>query len=336
MIKTNKTLEPKWILILIFFVAGLFLGGLSIYIWYSSRLPNMVRIRSALTYKYINPLLGVDINPAQGFSVNKTLQLKIHSIINKYQSNKSISVASVYFRDINAGIWMGINENDKFSPGKLLRIPIMIAYFKLIESKPEILEEEFEVKPNEIYKGEEVFKPEKPIQVGGKYTTNELIEKMIVDSSNTAANVLFDNIDKKSLDEVFSDLGIEFKEDKLTQDFIPLKLYSLFFMVLYNSTYLNREFSEKALELLVATPNYFGIAVGIPKNIPIADLIGARTFTSDGEKNYEVYDCGIIYYDNNPYNLCGVVRGKDLSAAKDLLKEVGAVVYEEMKFRYGK
>ena len=334
-IKSHHILGPNWILISSFFASGLFLGGLAIYLWLGSVFPTIIRIHpSGLNYSYINPLLGVDTSSRSFFS-NQALELKLQALINKSESNKLITSASIYFRDIDSGSWAGINENDKFSPGKLLKIPILMTYFKLAEQNPELLDKEVEVRQDELFKEKQIYTTKKPIQVGEKYTVNQLIEKMIVDYDNTATNVLFDNVDNNALDEVFSDLGITFKEDRVTQDFISLKSYSLFFRVLYNTTFLNRDFSERALKLLVSTPNT--ISLGLAQDTPIANLEGARTLTSsNNEKSYELYDCGIIYYGEHPYDLCAIVRGNDLNVAKDFLNKAGGIVVEEMKFKYEK
>ena len=41
---------------------------------------------------------------------------------------------SFYYRDLNHGAWIGINENEKYTPSSLLKVTIMIAYFKEAES----------------------------------------------------------------------------------------------------------------------------------------------------------------------------------------------------------
>jgi beta-lactamase class A len=40
---------------------------------------------------------------------------------------------SVFYRDLNNKQWFGVNENDRFAPGSLLKLPLAIAYFKSSE-----------------------------------------------------------------------------------------------------------------------------------------------------------------------------------------------------------
>lgn len=331
-----NNLEPRWLLIIAFFAAGAFLGGLILYLWLGIQTPLGKKIHLAQSnYKYINPLIAVEFFEKKSIIGNQALELSLQSLIYNKKINKNISEAAVYLREIESGKWVGINENSKISPGKLLRIPIMIAYFNQAQLNPEILNETLTFKGSDSKNEQYIFQPAEPLKVGQDYTVNELIEKMIVDSDFNAANLLFDNINKNYFSEVFSDLGINFQEEKYTQDFIPLKLYSLFFRILYNSTYLNREFSEKALALLAKTSdNEIGISASLPKNISVAKSFGARSFNENGKAIFEMYNCGFVYV-KSPYLLCVDVKGENLTNIKDFLKEVGLLTYKEMIYKYG-
>ncbi len=331
-----NNLEPRWLLIITFFAAGAFLGGLSLYIWIGIQTPLGKKIHLTQSiYKYINPLIAVEFSEKKSTVGNQALELSLQSLIDNKKRNKNISEAAIYLREIETGKWAGINENSNISPGKLLRIPIMIAYFNQAQLNPEVLNEKLTFKASDSKNEKFIFQPAELLRVNQDYTVNELIEKMIVGSDFNAANLLFDNINKDYLNEVFSDLGINFQEEKETQDFIPLKLYSLFFRILYNATYLNREFSEKALNLLAKTyDNEIGISAGLPKNISTARSFGARSFNVNDKSIFEMYSCGIIYI-KSPYLLCADVKGENLNDLKNFFKEIGLVTYKEMIYKYG-
>lgn len=330
--------EPKWLLVFVFFVAGIFLGGLALYLWLN--VPDIsggYKIHQARSqYKYINPLLAVDLYGQEKFVKNKSLELELEALVNDAKK-KGVSGISVYFRDIEPGLWAAINDTEKFSPGKLLKIPIMIAYFKLAEINPEILNKKlvFDGKDIGLHK-DEVFTPKDALKIGEAYAVEDLIHRMIVNYDDNAADLLFDNIDKDSLNEVFSDLGIEFKEDKQTQDFISLKIYSLFFRVLYNATYLNRDFSEKALSLLDEADNSVGLGAALPKDLAISNRYGGRVFAQNNARFFEMYDCGIVYYPEHPYLLCATAESANLTDLKDFLKELGKTVFAEISYEYAK
>lgn len=326
--------EPKWLLVIVFFIAGTFLGGLGLYLWLNTSTPLLQRIHPrASRYLYINPLLAVDTSSSKQFSNDAALELELQGLVNQEERDQNISDAAVYYRDIEAGYWTGINETSVFSPGKLLKIPIMITYLKLAESDPSILEKEVTFTKDHAH-GEDLFSPPDSLVARQTYTVNDLIERMIVSGDSDAADLLFDTVDKGSLNEVFSDLGIEFREDKGTTDIIQLKFYSLFFRVLYNATYLNRESSEKALELLVRADNQLGIGAALPKDVEIANRFGGRSYVDHGTKYFEMHDCGIVYYPRHPYLLCSVARGRDIGHLEAFLKKLGERVYTETSYKY--
>lgn len=328
-----KALEPRWILVVAFFIAGSFFGAVGSYIWIGANLFLPFKIHPPASYRFINPLLAVDLFENRQFVQNKSLELQLQGIIDQAKKSQAITEAAVYYRDLEPGLWVGINEDARFSPGRLLKIPIMIAYYKIAETDPSILEQTIAYHGSDIVVSE-TSSATNSIRVGETYTVEELIQKMIVDSDDTAATLLFDGIDKKSLNEVFSDLGIDFKEDKETQDIISLKLYTLFFRVLYNATYLSRGYSERAMEYLVQADNSIGLGAGLPKDVAIANRFGIRRYQKRALAFYEMYDCGIIFYPNHPYLLCAVGNGGRLEDIKTFMKTVGQVVYTDTRYKY--
>ena len=64
---------------------------------------------------------------------------KVKALIDERIRRHEAQAASVYFRDLNNGSWFGIGEKEKFSPKSLLKLPLMMAYFKWAESNPFVL-----------------------------------------------------------------------------------------------------------------------------------------------------------------------------------------------------
>ncbi len=329
--KKKLNFEPKWFVVLVFFLVGSFLGGLSLYIWLfnGNTVFGLQKIHpTKLGYKFINPLLAVDLEKKE-FLENKSLEEKVSSEIVKRKARGDILQAAVYFRDIENGRWIGTNAELKFSPGLLLKLPIMVAYYKSAESDPSILAKKL------VYFDQSPSSDSQFVN-GKSYTVDEIITEMVTNDNDAAAALLFDNINKSSLNDVYSDLGIDFKEDKKIEDYISLKLYSLFFRILYNATYLNREMSEKALEVLNQTPFDEGIGSGLPNNLEIAHKYRTRKYASGDKNLIESHDCGIIYFPDHPYLLCAMVITKDdKSGHGDLLfTDVSRIILRDMRTRY--
>ena len=329
----KKVLEPKWILVGMFFVSGIFLGVLGLYL-FVGKPASIIKLHSPTSeYTYINPLLGVELQSNSLFPLDKSFSLIIQSIINTEKDRKNITNASVYFRDLDSSEWAGINEDAKFTPGKLLKLPIMIAYYKMAEVTPDLL---FRKLRNTYGAATTTsFFPSKTqLVLGEEYTVDDIIRQMIINSDDNAARLLFDNIDRRILNEVFSDLGIDFVEDKDTPDYISLKLNSLFLRVLYNATYLNREFSEKALTLLDEVNDNTGISAGLPRGTSVSRRFGGNTTIKNGLWDYDIYDCGIVYYPGHPYILCASANGEKITGVETFFKNLSEKVYTEMKYKY--
>ncbi len=322
--------EPKWVVVIVFFLAGTFIGGLALFIWLfnGSQVFGLQKIHpSKSPYQFVNPLLAVDTIEKKEFLENKDLESKVQIIINDSKSKDLVRDVAVYFRDLEAGRWFGINHDNKFSPGTILKVPIMIAYFKEAETKPDLLKKQlqYNAKPP---------KSDSSFQNGKWYTIDELIDGMIDEDDDPAAAILFDNIDKNALDDVYSDLGVDFHEDKLNDDYISLKLYSLFFRILYNATYLSRPMSEKALSILNQTSMENGVAAGLPNDISIAHKYRTRAYQKNGFSGSESHDCGIIYYPDHPYVLCMMGIGKNANDTNLMFETITRQVYREMNRSY--
>ena len=283
-------------------------------------------------YKYISPLFDYEISPELKNRVVITLKDQIKKIIDdKIEDNQAIYV-SVYFRDMFNGPWFGINEQDGFAPASLLKVPVMIAYLKCAEQNPEIL------KTNLMYEKEiddhisQNILPDKKLEPGKAYKVEDLIERMIKYSDNTAKTLLFAYIGEDTIDKIYTDMGLVVPGIRNKNDLITIKNYSTFFRVLFNASYLNREMSEKALEILSKTTFKLGIEAGVPK-----DVVVAHKFAERGDlvtNTMQVHDCGIVYYKDRPYLLCVMTYGRDFKTLSNIIKDISSVVYEKMESSY--
>ncbi|MDD5318317.1 MAG: class A beta-lactamase-related serine hydrolase [Candidatus Pacebacteria bacterium] len=261
---------------------------------------------------------------------------KIKNYIDQKKKDGSVSDISYYFKDLNSGQWTGVNENDRYSPASLLKVAVMFAYLKLTEQDPSILAKGVLYDTKENLNQSEYFSATTTLKQGASYTFASLIQTMIENSDNNALAVLENFIDQKSLNEVYTDLGLPLppsQDSTSTIDYISTKLYSHFFRVLYNATYLDRDLSEKALEILSQTNFKQGIAAGVPAGTKVADKFGERTAeTANGVVDFrELHDCGIVYMTGNPYTICIMTKGKsDFNTLSNIIKDISAITYTEV------
>lgn len=285
-------------------------------------------------YEFIEPLLWYDVPESKNFQEYASLKQKINDLINqKYKQGKA-QKASVYFRDLQHGRWVGINTDDKYAPASLLKVPLMIAYFHQSETEPAVLNKLLVYHGSDEASSDEIIKPSETIQPGTSYTVGELMRRMIVFSDNNATNLLLANIDQNLLNEVYTDLGMDVPDPKNLQDTMSAKVFSSFFRILYNSTYLNRADSEQALKWLSESNFASGMKSGLPEEVAIAHKFGVRTFMSGSQTLQELHECGIIYMPQNNFLLCMMTKGQDVGGLENTLADITKLVYTEVATGY--
>jgi beta-lactamase class A len=287
----------------------------------------------ANNYKLISPLLAFDDN--KEFYEFLPLKQKVGEVIERLKKENKVSDVGFYFRE--GSHWVGLNENKKFTPASLMKVPLMIAYFKQAETDPGILQKKY------LYDGKNDFnviekrKSVNVIKAGQWYTVDELIKHMVENSDNNATAILQDNIDYQAFKEVYSDLGMELPSDDTTKDidYLSPKQYSLFLRILRNATYLNKEYSEKAMEYLTQTDFQQGIVSSLPKDIIVAHKFGEDFYKdSDGHAFYEFHDCGIILYPNTPYLLCLMTKADKPENLEEAVEKISKVVFDQVLNNY--
>lgn len=281
-------------------------------------------------YKYTSPLLDCEYNQSVGETEYKPSRLKIEGYISEAIKTGEISDAATYYRDLSNGPWFGIHEKDPFSPASLLKIPVMMAYFKQAEENPEILNKKvaYKITPGLL---EQHFVPQTTLVEGKQYTIEQLIEQMIIYSDNNSLFILQDNIDNSLIDGVTQDLGIETANANTPEDYMSVKSFASLYRVLYNSSYLSRYYSEKALGILIKTTFNKGIGQSLPKNIALADKFGEREL-DNGVK--QLHDCGIVYYPKHPYLLCIMTRGNNYNNLSETIMEISKIIYQDLDSRF--
>lgn len=276
-------------------------------------------------YLLTNPILDCeDIYQTTTQSLSYAdLKKKIAEIKETYKAEK----ISVYYRDLNNGPWVGVSEEEKFSPASLLKIPVAMAFMKYAEDNPEILDKKVFVEEEDVVTNyRQNLKFDGFLEVNKEYTLFEVLELMLTKSDNSAVHVISKNIPEEYIDGVFHSIGVPYKDVRQEVE-ISVKDYAAFFRVLFNSSYLDREMSEKLLEILSKTEYKNGLVGGIKdKDVIIAHKFGERM---TGE-SFQLHDCGIVYYPENPYLICIMTKGDDFYKQQVTIQMLSEFVYSEV------
>lgn len=272
----------------------------------------------------INPLIKY-----HKFKMLRPFRPELKALIDRLENEGGVTEIAVYFRSLNDGLWIGVNEKILFAPASLLKVPLMMIYLKKAEKDPSLLKNELTVE--DIGKYQQFVPSRIMLGKGKKYPVEKLLEIMVQDSNNDAMKVLSIHADPKLGMKMYRQFGYTstFQEQG---DFLSLKTYVGTFRVLYNAAYLNEAMSEKALHILAHVHFGLGIAKGLPPGITIANKFGEYR---DPRRNLEqLHDVGIVYYPEAPYILGVMTRGDDYKKMANAISEISSFIYHQVDSQY--
>src|SRR5205823_6605840 len=92
-------------------------------------------------YSYIHPLMFVEpLNKSPRYA---DMTQSIAGYIESKKQSRDIVSASFYLKDMSTNEWTGYNEGDKYLPGSLIKVPVLITYLRLEEQTPGVLNKQF-------------------------------------------------------------------------------------------------------------------------------------------------------------------------------------------------
>lgn len=287
-----------------------------------------------LDFKFIKPLLDVEFVSQEDSLRQFPQQQKIKDLVEEEISKHKDVVVGFYFNDLaNAG-WFGVNEDEKFIPASLLKMPMLIAYYKLQETETDLFSKEILFQGRDFNQDRNTSEASN-VKPGSVYSVQELLRTMIVDSDNNALELLYE-FRKEALKDVFEDLQVPLPDSRseiASEDFLSPKEMAKFYLVLYHGSYLRKADSDEALKLLSEVKYKDGLVAGVPSDVVVSHKYGERKFTiANGDVHNEFHDCGIFYYTKNPYKLCIMTKGKDLDIDKSskIISSLSRIVYENI------
>jgi len=241
--------------------------------------------------------------------------------LKKYILEPKLKIA-FYFEYLPTGISISINEKEDLELASLLKVPLVMAVYKQVRDG--------KLRPDQslILKKEHLNKKWGSLWQrgeGGKATVEEAIKLALIESDNTAKQLLLATIGVQALTEVFDALDVP--KTASEQDIVlNVKNYSSIFKSLYYSSYIEKEDSNKILEYLTQSKFDEGIVSGVDQGIKIAHKIGV--FENNEGETQVISDCGIVYLPLRSYLLCIMEQGSDNSLAQKHMKELSEMVYD--------
>lgn len=248
------------------------------------------------------------------------LRKYLYSLGEKYPDS-----ISIYYEQINSGANISINKDLRLFPASLSKLVQAIIVTKKIEEGSLSWNQKLETLPSDISSDSgDLYKTIGNTQL----TVDRLLQELLINSDNTAQNIFRHQLDFPDYVKFQEETGLEdLYNDK---GFISAKEYTRISRVLYTSSYLKPENSQKILELMVRSKFRDYLSQGIPSDVKFAHKYGEN-------KQYDIFaDSGIVYVPGRPYMITVIIKGKDSSLetrawAVELMKEISEHVYETSK-----
>ncbi|MFA6194354.1 MAG: serine hydrolase [Patescibacteria group bacterium] len=227
---------------------------------------------------------------------------------------------SVYFEFLNTGANISINQEERFWPASLSKMPTALAVMKKVENGEWKLSNELVLfaEDQDSRFGDIYLKTP-----GTRFTIEELLKETLINSDNTAHKILVRNLSSEDYTKSFEALGLEELYDDNYD--ITAKEYSRIFRALYSASYLNRDNSQKLLSWLTQTSFDEFIGSGIPTTTLFAHKIGEEY------KEVVFLDSGIFYVAGRPCLITVMAEVKDgggVGSAQKIMGELSKIAYD--------
>jgi beta-lactamase class A len=329
----REFIKEKWLVILLILVA--FISGvLMMSISKKKVVSESNKQDCSSEYPFISDEIDCEKIDDIAGQVNE-LHGNISGIINEEKNNKNLIRASVFYRDLKSRRWFGINDLEKYYPASLLKLPMALVYYKIAELQPDIFSQSLVI-PAEgqiTDNSDQHYPPENPLVPGNTYKIGEMIDHMLFYSDNAPFSILKES-SGLFYNRVFVDLGVyaslESNEEN-NWNYSP-RIFANIFRMLYNSSYVNVNYSNEVLEKLSQSSFKKGIVAGVPAGVKVSHKFGEATAMENETKIHSrvLNDCGIVYKPDKPYILCVMAEGDDFSKIEKVIERIAQASYESL------
>ena len=257
------------------------------------------------------------VDPSRRLVEQKDLIVNIQplrdSLNSVYANNSSVSI---YFEYLATGANISVNKDAEFYPASLLKVPVAVAIAKKIERGEWKWTNELVLLEGDRDK---LFGTLYQEPTNSAHTIEDLVRRSLVESDNTAHFILLRNLETREVEDVYEHIGLKGFFD--TDGRISAKRYSTIFRMLYTSSYLSPENSQKLLALMTESAFDDFIEGGLPESTFFSHKIGVAV-----DKGVFV-DSGIVYAGSRSYILTVMVETGDELKAQRVMKDISETVH---------
>ena len=250
-----------------------------------------------------------------------------HILENKVRYFKG--TVGLVVKDLDTGWEIADNEDILIPSASIVKVPIMLSCFYAAQDGKISLKDAITLKSSDKVSGSKVLGNE---PAGSVFTVEELFHPMITQSDNAAANILIDYIGFDTLNAYFKKIGLkntniarkmmDFAERREGEEnYTTAKDMAYLLEELYYKRFLNKDVSEKCLEILGQQK----INDRIPKKLPRGTFVVHKT----GLERHVCHDVGIVFTNRGNFLICVLAKHEDkfAKATKKFISEVTLLVF---------
>ena len=235
-------------------------------------------------------------------------------------------------KDLASGRTLVHDPDRRFPSASMVKIPIMAACYKAVEEGRVSLQDVLKVGRKDKVRGSGVLRASPS---GTPVTVGKLLELMITDSDNTAANMLIDLLGFEYLETAFRGFGLEATNlSRKMMDFqarargvenftTPREMADILERI-YRRSCVSSRSSEDCLELLKRQK----VNNRIPRYLPRKVAVAHKT----GLENKVCHDAGIVFTGKGDVLISAFTEGETGAIiAERMIARVAAIVYRAYK-----
>jgi len=236
--------------------------------------------------------------------------------------------AGIIIKDLNTGWQFSLNQDKLFPSASLVKIPIMAACFQAVEEGRLTLRETMVLRVAHKTPGSGILKN---IASGTIIPVEKLIEIMITQSDNTAANMLIARLGFDYLNDFFRKTGLantnlsrkmmDFQGRKRgVENYTSASDITYLLEKFYRRRFLSQQVSEKCLVMLLRQK----VNDRIPKKLPEDCLVAHKT----GLERGVCHDAGIVFTMQGDFLICVLTKSRaGTRQVKEFIANLSWVIY---------
>ena len=255
--------------------------------------------------------------------IKNEVENKISNIFTGVKGNYS-----VVFKDLNENDSLSIN-NSKMPSASTIKIYVMIEAYNQVNQGKISLRDTVTLNDSMIVGGSGVLQYE---PVGTEVTIEELINLMMVESDNVAANILIDKLGMTNINTTIKSLGCVDTElnrkmmdiealNKGIENYTSVNDLSLVLEKLYKNQCIESQYDK----LMLDTMKQHQLKSKIPNELPEGLVVAHKSGELGGIEN----DAGIIYTDKGAYVLCILTNNGTSSEQVMAISDVSREIYDK-------